>query len=355
MVRTARHSAAGPGESLRSAAFALCLSVTVFGCSAPVDSTVQIEGPTMGTTYRVTYAPAADSESTVPNTVDSLLDEIDRSLSTYIESSVISRINSASDTERWHAADRHFNAVFVRSQEIFTDTGGAFNPAVGPLVNAWGFGPQGPQSVPDAATIDSLMELTDFDAFDWRESPPSVRKPMEDSQLDFSAIAKGYGVDEAGALLDRMGVDAYFVEIGGEVRTRGRHPDGRPWRVGIEIPAAFPNPERSSQAVIEVQDTALATSGNYRNFTIVEGRRIAHILDPETGAPATTSLLSVSVLAPDVMTADAYATALMVMDLDAGLRFVEAREELEAYFIVDDGDGGTVATASSGFPPILDE
>ena len=341
--------------SLKSAAFAACLSLTVFGCSAPVDSTVQIEGRTMGTTYRVTYAPEADSESRVPNAVDSLLDEIDRSLSTYIASSVISRINSASDTDRWHAADRHFDAVFVRSRQIFTDTGGAFNPAVGPLVNAWGFGPEGPRNVPDAATIDSLMELTDFEAFDWRESPPSVRKPMADSQLDFSAIAKGYGVDEAGALLERMGVDAYFVEIGGEVRTRGSHPDGRPWSVGIEIPAAFPNAERSTQAVIEVHDTALATSGNYRNFTIVDGRRIAHILDPETGAPATTSLLSVSVLAPDVMTADAYATALMVMDLDAGLRFVEAREELESYFIVDDGDGGTVATASSGFPPILGE
>jgi thiamine biosynthesis lipoprotein len=178
----------------------------------------------------------------------------------------------------------------------------------------------------------------------------AVRKQIAGAKLDFSAIAKGYGVDALGELVEKAGVKNYLVEIGGEVRARGDRPGGQGWHVGIEQPSEDALAPTRLERVILLKDAALATSGNYRNFRVENGKKAAHIVNPRTGYPALSPLLSVSVWAKDTMTADAYATALIVMGLDEGLRFVEAREGLEAYFIAKDDAGNLIEKWSSGFP-----
>jgi thiamine biosynthesis lipoprotein len=328
------------------------------GCARP-DSVELIRGKTMGTTYQVRYvskdwaSPARRQE--LVRAIDTLLAEINESLSTYMESSTISRINASTDLQQWHPLDPHFNAVLRRSREIYRDTNHAFNPAVGPLVDAWGFGPEQPDKLPDAVTITGLLTVTDFDSFEYREFPPALRKHIASARLDFNAIAKGYGVDAVGVLLEQRGVASYIVEIGGEVRARGRHPERQAWRIGVEKPTEDALADSQIKIIIELKDAGLATSGTYRNYEIRNGRKISHIIDPKTGSPAQNSVLSVSVIAADAMTADAYATALMVMGLDEGLRFVEARKGLSAYFMATDDSGNLVERRSSAFPaPVND-
>jgi thiamine biosynthesis lipoprotein len=209
--------------------------------------------------------------------------------------------------------------------------------------------------LPDEAAVRALLEVVNFDSFEFRDSPASLKKHLARTKLDFSAIAKGYGVDAVGNLLEQRGVKDYLVEIGGEVRARGQRARGHPWRIGIEKPAGSAAAYRTIQMVIELENAGLATSGTYRNYEIKGGKRIAHIIDPATGFPAQNSLLSVSVIARDTMTADAYATALMVMGLDEGLRFVESRKELSAYFIAMDESNRFVEKQSSSFPGAANE
>jgi thiamine biosynthesis lipoprotein len=319
-----------------------------------LDEAAPLRGKTMGTTYQVTYVSAEWTAGTrrqqLAKAIDDLLAEINQSMSTYIETSTISQINASSDLDEWHPIDKHFQIVLQRSREVYKDTNHAFNPAVGPLVNAWGFGPEDPETLPDAMAVRALLNVVNFDSFEFRDSPPAVKKHIAGAKLDFSAIAKGYGVDAVGSLLEQDGVKDYLVEIGGEVRARGQHSNGKPWRIGIEKPAPNAVADRTLQMVIALENAGLATSGTYRNYEIKDGRKIAHIIDPATGYPAQNSLLSVSVIAPDTMTADAYATALMVMGLDEGLRFVEARKELSAYFIAKDELNNLVEKRSSAFP-----
>jgi thiamine biosynthesis lipoprotein len=220
---------------------------------------------------------------------------------------------------------------------------------VGPLVNAWGFGPDGPETLPDDNTIRTLLKLSSFDIFELRDSPPAVRKQVADARLDLNAIAEGYASDAIGGLLEQRGVKNYLVELGGEVRARGKHPNGRGWQVGIEKPA--PNgAAREIQTVVSLNDSGLSTSGNYRKRRVQDGRTVAHILNPKTGYPELSDLLSVTVLAEDAMTADAYATAFVVMGMDRALSFVERRKGLQAYFIAKDPAGNVIEKQSSGFP-----
>jgi len=184
---------------------------------------------------------------------------------------------------------------------------------------------------------------------------PAAFKKLKRVVIMGGSVYKGYGVDAIGTLLEEHGIQNYLVEIGGEVRSRGRHANGHPWRIGIEKPAENVVADRTIQMVIELENSGLATSGTYRNYEMKDGKRIAHIIDPATGYPAQNSLLSVSVMAGDTMTADAYATALMVMGLDEGLRFVEARKDLNAYFIATDESKKLVEKRSAGFPSAANE
>jgi thiamine biosynthesis lipoprotein len=303
----------------------------------------------MGTTYQVTYIPAGSRVD--KKAVDDLLADITQSLSTYEPTSKISVINASTDVSAWHPVDLHFEIVFRRAQEIYKDTGGLFNPAVGPLVNAWGFGPDGARGTPSDSEIQRLVGLTKFEAFDLRPSPLAVRKALADARLDFNAIAGGYAVDAVGALLERAGVGNYVVEIGGEVRVQGNQGKGKPWKVGIERPTPDATGKTSLQLVVELADAGMTTSGNYRDYQIDDnGQRFSHTIDPATGYPKRSALMSVTVIARDAMTADAYATALILMGVEKGLQFVESREGLEAYFLVSDGKDEFVESRSKGFP-----
>jgi thiamine biosynthesis lipoprotein len=304
----------------------------------------------MGTTYQLTYTATGRPAVQESQAVEELLQAINASLSTYLETSVISRINASADTAVWHPVDVHFERVFLRALEIHRETGGAFNPAVGPLVEAWGFGPAGERETPTAATVRDLMRTVSFDAFQLRTSPPSVQKGIAAARLDFNALAEGYAIDAIAALLEQRGVTNYLIELGGEVRARGQSQEGRAWTVGIERPAAEPQAEPTVQATVELKDSALATSGNYRNYRVENGQKLPHIVDPRTGYPESSSLLSVSVVAADAITADAYATAFMVMGPEQTLRFLETRSDLHAYLISSDAAGNIVATPSPGFP-----
>jgi thiamine biosynthesis lipoprotein len=325
----------------------IALLIMVGGCRFKGE-VEEFSGNVWGTTYHVTYVSSGTTVS--QDAVDDLLSGINQSLSIYIDTSVIARVNDSSDTSMWFPVDEHFAKVFRRSREVYADTGGAFNPAVGPLVNAWGFGPEGPTALPSDDEIRALRELASFDKFEFRESPPAVRKPAPAARLDFNAIAEGYAVDTIGGLLESRGVMNYVAELGGEVRARGRKPDGSSWRVGIEKPSIESRGARQIETAIELRDAGLATSGNYRKRRVQDGKTAAHIIDPKTGYPALTPLLSVSVVAPDAMTADAYATAFIVWGLDESMRFLESHKQLQAYFITQDSGGNLVETRSSGFP-----
>ncbi len=329
----------------------LCICL-VAGCNAPVEQSIGYNGQTMGTTYQVQVASGAVNTIQLKAATDSLLVEINNSLSTYIESSLISTINASRDTSIQYAVDPHFSTVFNKSIEVYNATEGAFNPAVGPLVSAWGFGAQEPQSL-SAEQVDSLLYLADFDAFQWHMANATLVKHLAGANLDFSAIAKGYGVDAIAELLEDLDIFDYYVEIGGEIRTAGEHPAGRPWRIGIDKPIADSGQTREIQLAIELQDLSMATSGNYRNFYVKDGRKYVHTINPYSGYPEESTLLSVSVLAQDCMTADAYATAFMVMGQNKAYKLASETSGIEAYFISTDSLDHFTETSTAGFPSAI--
>lgn len=291
---------------------------------------VRLEGSTMGTTYHITYFDA-DGRN-FKKEIDSLLIDFNQSLSTYIPDSEISTFNK-------HAILKfelpYFLPMLEMSKEVYDLSGGAYDPTVGPLVNAWGFGPEGRQT-PDPLVVDSLIRLVGFDSIYY--DSVSVCKLKANIQLDFSAIAKGYGADVISDFLLAQNIENHFVEIGGEIMCHGTNQQNKKWRVGINVPS--PDAEmQSAHAIISLSDKGIATSGNYRNYYIKDGRKYAHTISPVTGAPVEHSLLSATVVAQDCATADAVATALMVMGLEKGKEMLEEREDLEAYLIYSDDNG----------------
>ncbi|TVR37807.1 MAG: FAD:protein FMN transferase [Bacteroidia bacterium] len=301
----------------------------MFSC-APIDRGPQlviIRGVVFGTYYSISYY---DDDGTVyQEAIDSLFRKFNRSLSFYDPGSLLSRINRNEET----LVDEYFEVVFRRAQEISKETGGAFDATVFPLVDAWGFGfSQRAEMTPEK--IDSILQFVGFEKV--RVDDGHVIKDDERVQLDFNAIAKGYAADVVGLFLESKGISTYLVEIGGDMMAKGLKPDGTQWRIGLEIPARDMEATQQWDYFVEIKDTGLATSGDYRRYYEVEGRRLSHTIDPETGYPVDHHLMSASVFAPDAMSADAYATAFMVMGLAKAIDFVENRDDLEAYFIFAD-------------------
>ncbi len=291
---------------------------------------VSFQGMTMGTYYNVVYL---DSECISYQTeIDSLLEVWNMALSTYIPDSEISRFNH--DTAHIFESP-YFYPVLVASQHVYHVSGGAFDPTIMPLVNAWGFGPS-ESSLPDSATIDSLMQYIGFDNIRFDKS--SVHKSNMGIQLDFSAIAKGYGVDVVGDFLDDQGIEHFLVEIGGEITCKGVNDRGVPWTTGIEDPTTE-FLERKIMTVIGMDNKSIATSGNYRNFYVKDGKKYAHTINPFTGYPVAHSLLSASVITDNCMYADAYATAFMVLGVERSMEILQVHDELDAYLIYADEHG----------------
>ncbi len=308
------------------------------------ETRVSFSGRTMGTIYNIAYLSKGGIN--YQDEIDSLLKVWNLSMSTFIPESEISYFNTH-DTLVYRS--KYFYPVLVKSKEIYDATGGAFDPTVMPLVNAWGFGPM-QEAMPDSSQVDSLLHYVGFNKilFD----SVKVWKKFPGVQLDFSAIAKGYGVDVVGRFLTSKGIKNFIVEIGGEVLAHGKNEKGKYWSAGVEDPTVDVL-ESKITAVLELHDQAVATSGNYRNFYVKNGRKYSHELDPHTGYPAEQNILSASVIAPDCMTADGFATAFMVLGLDGSEKVLKERKDLGVYFIYDDKDGKLKTYISDSVKPLI--
>lgn len=314
--------------------FALVLvAALVAGCGGG-DPTVTLRGETMGTTWTVKYHGAPVDPDAADAAVSRTLEAVNAALSTYDDASEISRLNTRA-AAGWVEASPHFVAVARAARRVFAVSGGAFDPSVGPLVDLWGFGPGAvPTSIPDEAAIEAARAMVGYDRFEIDADGGRVQMPAPPYRLDFSAIAKGYGVDAVLEALEGLGIAAMMVEIGGEVRTVGRNAAGVPWQIAIEEPVPG---RRAIGSIVGLEDRALATSGDYRNYFEQDGVRYSHTIDPATGRPIRHRLASASVAHDTAMLADAWATALMVAGPERG-RALARTAGLDSMLVIREGD-----------------
>lgn len=303
--------------------FLIIGTIIILGKSKPTYRTQQ--GKIFGTLYTVTYEHNADLQPLIVGAMQA----VDHSLSPFNKQSIITHINNNNDSA---CADALFTEVFRTAEEIYSDSHGAFDPTVAPLVNAWGFGFKKGIEVSSNA-IDSLRQLVGFNRISLHGNRVAKADPR--IMLNFSAIAKGYGSDRVAHVLDSCGVENYMVEIGGEVVVKGHNRHGNPWGIGITKPVDDSlSVNQDLQTVLRLTDCAIATSGNYRNYYYKDGVKYAHTIDPRTGYPVQHSLLSATVIADNCMRADALATAFMVLGVDSAMAYCERHPEIDGYFIV---------------------
>ncbi len=280
---------------------------------------IEFAGRTMGTTYSVKVGREwGGDRELLAMEVARILESIDRQMSTYRPDSAIMRFNTATST-RWAATSPQLLEVIEQAKQLSLQTDGAFDITVGPLVNLWGFGSTNrSHGIPSDSAIELQRQRVGYRLLQVRSQPPSIRKTRPDVFVDLSSIAKGYAVDRVFAALLRAGVTDCLVEIGGELRGRGRNERGQAWVVAIENP---PGPAQAPAYRIRLSEHAVATAGDYRNFFLGDGRKYAHVLDPRSGRPVEHGLASVTVVDSSATRADALATALMVLGPEEGCEF----------------------------------
>ncbi len=317
------------------------------GCNDSPAKYIYNNGMVFGTTYSIIYESPNGKD--LQEEITEKLNQFNLIFSTYEKESVISKINDNRPTE----LTDEFITCYNKALEVSQKTNGAFDITAGSLVNAWGFGPE-KKKMMSKEIIDSLLEITGFQKVKLENR--EIFKENPNIKIDMSAISKGYASDLIGIFLAEKGCANYMVEIGGEVAAKGVNERGKTWSIGINKPddeAIFGS--AGLQAKIKLSDHGLATSGNYRNFYIEEGKKYAHTIDPKTGYPVQHSLLSASVVANDCMTADAYATAFMVLGLEAGIEVARNVSEIEVFFIYADNDGNNQVYMSEGFKAYIIE
>ena len=292
---------------------------------------IKLEGPAQGSTYHISYYDSL-SRDFQPD-IEKILYDFDLSLSTYIPNSIISKINSNQKNVK---VDKYFIACFNKAKEIWKNTNGAFDPTVYPLVNAWGFGPGKKQKI-EQHRIDSILKFVGFDLIELKGNKVIKKDPRV--CLDFNAFAQGYSVDVVSDFLKSKGITSFIVEIGGELFAYGKKPNGDSWTVGIEKPIDNSESANPIKVYAKLNNLAIATSGNYRKFIIVDGVKYAHHIDPKTGYPTKNNLLSVSVFSKECISSDANATGILVMGLEKAKEFLKAHPELNAYLIYSDEKG----------------
>lgn len=288
------------------------------------------EGQIFGTTYHITYAGTNDLDKEIR----AELQRVDDALSMFNKQSVLSKFNR---NEKYDVSNARFNDVVRLSLQLSRETDGAFDITVAPLVNEWGFGFKHRERI-NASKIDSLRAFVGYDKLFYEGN----RLNKRDSRvtIDCGAVAKGYGVDCVARLLSSKGCTNYMVEIGGEVVVKGKNAKGKKWTIGINKPVDDSTKTVNEvQNILHVSDCGIATSGNYRNFYYVDGRKVSHTIDPKTGQPVQHSLLSATVLTPSCAKSDALATSFMVMGLDRAKAFLAKHKDVQAYFIFADGQG----------------
>lgn len=276
-----------------------------------------ISGPTMGTTYSIKVAAAPDNidAQVLRAAADEVLARVDRSMSGYREDSEISRFNASSSTD-WQEVSRDLATVVGYALEVGRESGGAFDITLGPVIAAWGFGAAGePIDLPEQGRLAELRSHAGQEKLLARLDPPALRKSDAALQVDLNGIAPGYAVDLLAERLRSLQIEHFMIDIGGEVRARGRNARGELWRIAVERPIdAEPEP----YAIVQLDDAAVTTSGEYRHYYDRDGRRYSHTIDPRTGHPVNHSLASVVVIGPTSMYTDAWATAFNVLGTEAG-------------------------------------
>jgi FAD:protein FMN transferase len=305
----------------------------------------RISGFAQGTSWNITYF-TKDSLNLKAD-VDSILKAFDQSMSTYEANSIISKINRNDEVE----VDDYFKEVFNLSYQVWKESEGYFDITVMPLVEAWGFGPDETKNHDDEV-IDSLLEFVGMQNV--RLQNNRVIKSSENVKLDMNAVAQGFSVDVVCRYFDSIGILDYMVEIGGEIRVKGLNPSGKQWKIGVDKPS-YGNmmPGDQLQLILQLKENALATSGNYRKFYEVDGVKYSHSISPKTGYPVMDKLLSVTVIADDCMTADAWATAFMVMGLEKAKSYLEKQTSLQGYLIYGDEQGQYKTFFTEGLKPFL--
>ena len=335
----------------------IIVSLVIFSCKTS-PSYQSFTGNTMGTTYHITV----EEESIVDlhKEVDSILTNINLSVSTYIETSFISRINATEFSYQYsEKEDLYLYPIFLLAKEIYELSKGSYDPTIMPLVNYYGFGNQERNSIDisDTSVVDSLLTFIGLNKITLSkvEDTITVAKQHQGIQLDFSSIAKGYAVDVIGDYLSSVGINNYLVEIGGETKCSGVNSIEKSWSIGINTPDPAA-PLNKYEVAIKLHNKALATSGNYRNFYEVNGKKYVHIIDPITGINRESDILSASIVADNCAYADGLATACIVMGLDRSLDVISQLEGVEACFIHDiDKDNQLNFQYTKGFKALINE
>jgi len=318
--------------------YIIFIGVLLFvGCSEKQNNkvtTFSFAGNTMGTTYHIKVVEDSvfvrnNYNEIIKHRVDSLLLDVNNKMSTYIPDSELSMFNSSADTT-WFPISKEFAEVVKAAILIGDKTNKSLDITVGPLVNLWGFGPKGEtDTVPDSQEVTLMKSLTGLDKISVKFNPPAIKKALPDMYVDLSSIAKGYGVDVVCEYLLKLGIKNFMVEIGGEVRTNGKNHNNEYWRIGISTPDNSGNIEK----VVQLNNQSMATSGDYHNYFMKNGKRYSHTIDPRTGYPITHNLASVSVIAKSCMMADGYATALDVLGPIKGMLYADTLK-LPVFMIV---------------------
>ncbi|TVZ56045.1 thiamine biosynthesis lipoprotein [Lutibacter sp. Hel_I_33_5] len=296
-----------------------------FSCKKELPHKIQLKGSVFGTTYAIIYL---NDKNNYSNSLDSLFYLVNKSLSTYMPTSDISRINKGDTTI---VIDSYFTEVFNKSEKIFKETNGYFDPTVGDLVNAWGFGPEKQLKNLDSTKVKDLLQFVGFNKVSLVNG--KVKKEAKEIYFDFNSIAKGYGIDIVGRFLEGKKIENYIVEIGGEVRAKGRNQNKKSWSVGLDNPNT--DGTRTLRKIINLSNKSMASSGNYRKFRIAEnGDKFVHTINPKTGYAQESNLLSATVIAAkDCADVDAYATAFMAMGVEKTKQFLEEHKEIKAILI----------------------
>jgi FAD:protein FMN transferase len=338
----------------------LLLSVLVACNRNPkVAESLALTGDAMGTNYHIKVVTDQFELVQLQSSVDSILNLFNGAVSTYDTNSIISRFNANTihfDSFKSKANNQEltqleqFLKVCYRSFDVYTASGGAFDPGAGPIYQTWGFAEQKIFKVPTQAYIDSCLVFAKYNQLELLDGIPVKKDPR--LALNFNAIAKGYGVDVIADYLEELGIENYMVEIGGEVRCKGKNSKNEFWSIGINVPSSSAKPE-DAQAVLQIKNRSLATSGNYRQYFEENGKKYAHTIDPRTGYPAKNELLSASILANDCMTADAYATACMVLGKDKCLDLIKQDTTLDVFLLFNDEKGEVQSVYSHRIAELL--
>lgn len=321
---------------------AFCMLLVLYACKGKENTKVEnselsiqrFAGLTMGSTYSIAYVDKQEHLG-LQRKVENLFEDFSKKLSTYDSTSLLSSFNK-STAFSVAKTERYFIDMLYISKRIYEESDGYFNPAIKPLVNYWGFGYDKKKPIENinAKEIDSLLQLIDFSSLIITESTDSIhiKKGIPNLQLEYNAIAPGYAADLVAELLEENGIENYLIEVGGELLAKGTLMNNKPWKIGVNVPLEDAKIS-DFQAIAELKNTALGTSGNYRSYYKKDGKKYVHTINPKTGYTEQNSLLSISIFAPTCAESDAYATACLVKGKDASLEFLEKMPHIGAYLI----------------------